>query len=93
LGGEPADETYGVGGANRREGTDGGIYAVRAASREDCVQLLFREKVTLTDGYDPTDVLDRIHENVWQAKTFALRKKFQHAKIVEELESRWDDYL
>jgi len=76
-----------------KAGPDGGIYAVRAASREDCVQLLFREKVTLTDGHDPTDVLTRIREEVLQAKTFALRRKFTHAKIVEELETRYDDFL
>ena len=74
-------------------GPDGGIFVVRAAKREDCVQLLLREKVTLTPGQDTTDVLQRIRDHVLQAKTFKLQRKFQHAKIVEELETRYDDFL
>jgi len=74
-------------------GPQGGIYAVRAVNREDCVQLLLREKVSPTPGKYTHDRLERIRENVFQAKTLRLQGKFQSAKIVEELETRWNDYL
>jgi len=74
-------------------GPNGGIYAVRASNREDCVQLLLREKVSPTPGKYTHDVLERIRENVFQAKTLRLQGKFQSEKIVEELETRYDDYL
>ena len=74
-------------------GPQGGIYAVRAVNREDCVQLLLREKVMPTPEQDTTDVLKRIREHVFQAKTLKLQGKFQLEKIVEEFETRWNDYL
>ena len=52
-------------------GTTGGMYAVQAVNREDCAQLLLREKVSPTPQ-DTTDVLKRIREQVARAETRKL---------------------
>ena len=74
-------------------GTTCGIYAVQAVNREDCAQLLLREKVMPTPGQDTTDVLKRIREQVARAETRKLYGKFECSKIVDAFENDWTDKI
>ena len=74
-------------------GIRGGIYIVRAAKSEDCVQFLLRTKERPAPGQDTTDVLKRIREMVAQAKTVDLNEEFKHEKIVDSFENHWYDHI
>jgi len=73
--------------------TTGGMYAVRAANREDCAQFLLRREQRTTPAPDTTEELKHIRKSVATAKTQNLRGKFKYAKIVDAYENDWSDKI
>ena len=74
-------------------GPQGGIYAVRASNREDCVQFLLRTKKRPAPAQDTTDVLKRIRRMVAQADTVDLNAEFKHEKMVQYFENHFYDTM
>ena len=74
-------------------GIRGGIYIVRAANPEDCVQFLLRTKERPAPAQDTTDVLKRIRRMVAQADTVDLNAEFKREKMVQYFENHFHDIM
>jgi len=73
-------------------GISTGLYAVRAANREDCAQFILRTREKPEPGQDTADILKRIRESVAKATTVELRHRFKDEKMVDHLEIDFLDY-
>jgi len=70
-----------------------GLYAVRAATQEDCAQYLLRSQERHTHGQDAIDVLKRIREAVAKANQLPLLGEFKHEKMVASFQQHWSDFI
>ena len=76
-----------------RTGITGGMYVVRAANPEDCVQFLLRTKERPAPAQDTNDVLKRIRHMVARADTVDLNAEFKHEKMVQFCENHFYDTM
>ena len=73
--------------------TTGGLYAVRAANREDCAQLLLRREQRTTPELATMQELQHIRKSVATAITQNLQGKFKYEKIVDAFEQHWSHFI
>ena len=68
-------------------GIQSGLYAVRAANREDCAQFILHSRENLEPGQATTDMLKSIREKVAEATSVNLHGKFYFKKMVDYKEN------